>query len=219
LEGVAHADKVRVIPSGIDLDRFKPMDPLVCKQKLGWSARSFHVLFASSNGDPVKRPELAKAAVAQLSRPDYPAEFHFISGIPTAKVPLWLNAGDALLMTSLHEGSPNIVKEAMACGLPVVSVEVGDVAERIEGIEGCYLAQPRPAELAEKLGLVRERGRRLDCRAQLEELSITKVAQKLKRCYEEIACAGRVASIPASARRVPDVSSTNAARLPDCSGF
>ena len=52
--------KVRVIPSGIDLSRFKPMDPAACKQKLGWIPHSFHVLFASNNGDGVKRPWLAK---------------------------------------------------------------------------------------------------------------------------------------------------------------
>jgi len=55
------AGKVRVIPCGIDLERFKPMDPLACKHRLGWEPGSFHVLFASSNGDPVKRPWLAKA--------------------------------------------------------------------------------------------------------------------------------------------------------------
>jgi glycosyltransferase involved in cell wall biosynthesis len=218
LKGAAVSDKIRVIPCGIDLQRFKPMDPLMCKQLLGWSTGSFHVLFASSNGDPVKRPDLARAAVAQMSSVNRPTEFHHLNGISNREVPFWLNASDVLLLTSLHEGSPTVVKEALACGLPVVSVNVGDVAERIEGIEGCFLAQPRPAELAEKLGLVRERGRRLDCRAQLEELSITNVAQKLKRCYEEIACAGRATSVPACARRVPDVSSTNAARLPQYSG-
>jgi len=55
------------------------------------------------------------------------------------------------LLTSLHEGSPTVVKEALACGLPVVSVDVGDVAERIEGIEGCHLAVATPEDLAAKL--------------------------------------------------------------------
>jgi glycosyltransferase involved in cell wall biosynthesis len=195
LNGAVSADDVRVIPSGIDLDRFKPMDSLHCKQKLGWSPRSFHVLFASSSGDPVKRPSLARAAVAQMNHPETPAEFHYLTGLPTAEVPLRLNASDALLLTSLHEGSPNIVKEALACGLPVVSVNVGDVAERIEGVDGCYLAPPEPAELAAKLCSVRERGQRLDCRTRLEDLSITSAARKLRQCYEDIACASRTARI------------------------
>ena len=60
LNSNVRADKIRVIPCGIDLERFKPMDSLSCKQRLGWDTGSFHVLFASSNGDPVKRPWLAK---------------------------------------------------------------------------------------------------------------------------------------------------------------
>jgi len=198
LQGAVSPGKIRVIPCGIDLERFQPMDTLACKRELGWSPRAFHVLFASSNGDPVKRPWLARAAVAQMSKADRPPELHYLTGIPNTEVPRWLNASDALLLTSLHEGSPTVVKEALACGLPVVSVDVGDVAERVERIEGCYLARPRPADLAAKLCRVRQRGLRLDCRARLQELSILSVAQKLKQYYDEIArergAARRVAS-------------------------
>jgi len=186
LNGAVSPDKIRVIPCGIDLERFKPMDSRVCKQKLGWRADSFHVLFASSNGDPVKRPWLAKEAVEQMSDADRPSELHYLTGVSNADVPIWLNAADALLLTSMHEGSPTVVKEALACGLPVVSVDVGDVAERIEGIEGCHLAQSDPADLAAKLDSVRRRPQRLDCEARLKELSILSVAQKLKQCYAEI---------------------------------
>ena len=178
--------KVHVIPSGIDFDRFKPADPLSCKQRLGWNPASFHVLFASSSGDPVKRPWLAKAAIAQLNESPLPAELHYMTGVPAVEVPLWVNASDALLFTSAHEGSPNIVKEALACGVPVVSVDVGDVAERIEDIEGCHLALAEPADLAAKLRLVQQRGKRIDCRARLADLSILRVAEKLKSCYEEV---------------------------------
>jgi glycosyltransferase involved in cell wall biosynthesis len=192
LNGAASPKKTRVIPCGIDLERFQRMDPLVCKQKLGWSARSFHVLFASSNGDPVKRPWLAKAAVAQMSNAERTPELHYLTGISNADVPVWLNAADALLLTSMHEGSPTVVKEALACGLPVVSVDVGDVAERIEGIEGCHLAQSDPADLAAKLDSVRWRAGRLNCEARLKELSILNIAQRLKRCYEEVASGRQV---------------------------
>src|SRR5712664_1222709 len=116
-----------------------------------------------------------------------------MTGIPNAEVPVWLNASDVLLLTSMHEGSPTIVKEALACGLPVVSVDVGDVAERIEGVEGCYLAPPQSADLAAKLCLVRQSRKRLNCQTRLEELSIVSVARKLKRCYEEITCQSRAA--------------------------
>jgi len=193
LKGAASPDKTHVIPCGIDLERFQRMDPLVCKQKLGWSAGSFHVLFASSNGDPVKRPWLAKAAVAQMSNADRPPELHYLTGISNADVPVWLNASDVLLLTSRHEGSPTVVKEALACGLPVVSTDVGDVAERIEGIEGCHLAKSDPADLAAKLVSVRQRAQRLDCEVRLKELSILSIAHRLKQCYEGVTRKGESA--------------------------
>jgi glycosyltransferase involved in cell wall biosynthesis len=192
---VVMPEKVRVIPCGIDLERFKPMDSLSCKQQLGWDFRSFHVLLASNNGDPVKRAWLAKAAVERMSRGDRLVQLHYMTGISNSEVPLWLNASDAMILTSLHEGSPTIVKEALACGLPVVSVDVGDVAERIEGIEECYLAEAEPKALAARLSLVRQNGTRLNCRTRLEELSILHVARQLKQCYEEIV-AGRIAATP-----------------------
>lgn len=195
LRKVVTPEKVSVVPCGIDLERFKPMDSLACKQRLGWDFRSFHVLFASNNGDPVKRPWLAKTAVERMSRGDRPVQLHYMTGISNTEVPLWLNASDALILTSLHEGSPTIVKEALACGLPIVSVDVGDVADRIEGIEGCYLAEAEPKALAAKLSLIRQNGARLNCQARLEELSILHVAHRLKQCYEAVSAARTAASL------------------------
>lgn len=183
--------KVRVIPCGIDFDRFKPMDQRLCRRELKWRDDSFHVLFASSNGDPVKRPWLATAAIAEASRRGIPAELHFMAGVSNTQVPLWLNASDALLLTSQHEGSPTVVKEALACGLPVVSVDVGDVSERIEGIQGCHLAEADAVDLAYKLDLVRQKGSRLECRGRLTDLSVQSVAGKLIDFYQHLTSANQ----------------------------
>ena len=179
-------NKVRVIPCGIDLARFKPMDQSFCRQRLGWQPDSFHVLFATGANDPVKRPWLARAAVELMTSEGVRATLHVLSGVPNSEVPVWINASDALLLTSLHEGSPTIVKEALACGVPIVSVDVGDVAERVEGIEGCYLAKPEPADLALKLRHVYQRRHRLDCATRLEQLSHLTVAHQLKDFYQDI---------------------------------
>ncbi len=187
LPHAAFKAQVRVLPCGVDLERFRPLDAPSCRRQLGWRDGAFHVLFASSNGDPVKRPWLAEAAVAETLARGVPAELHQMSGVPYSEVPVWLNASDALLLTSLQEGSPTVVKEALACGLPVVSVDVGDVAERIAAIEGCHLARADAADLADKLSLVHQRGERLDCRAHIQSLGLLQVAQRLKSCYDLLA--------------------------------
>lgn len=179
-------EKIRVIPCGIDLNRFKPMEQQACQQQLGWRPNAIHVLFVSGIGSLHKRPWLARAAVDHLVGGGVPAELHCLANVPNAEVPAWINASDVLLLTSLDEASPTIVKETLACNVPVVSVDVGDVAERIEGIAGCHLARADPADLALKLRSVFEHRQRLDCRAQVEGLSHIAVAQRLKQFYEEI---------------------------------
>jgi glycosyltransferase involved in cell wall biosynthesis len=91
-----------------------------------------------------------------------------------------------VLLTSLHEGSPNVVKEALACDVPVVSVDVGDVRERLEGIDGCYLASPDPMDLAAKLSLIHSGKRRIAGRINIQELSLEAIAFQLKRLYDDL---------------------------------
>ena len=149
---------------------------------LGWDPDVFHVLFAT-NGDPVKRPELANVAVDRLRSMGVRGKMHYLRGVQNEEVPVWLNASNVLLLTSLHEASPTIVKEALACNLPVVSVNVGDVSERIKGIEGCYIALPDPNDLAAKLSLVHSGSRRVAGRTKMQELSLECIALQLKWLY------------------------------------
>ncbi|MDD3591327.1 MAG: glycosyltransferase [Sulfurovum sp.] len=58
-----------------------------------------------------------------------------------------------LVMTSLSEGSPQVIKEAIACDTPIVSTAVGDVPYLIEKLDNCYIAQTAE-ELAQKVALV-----------------------------------------------------------------
>ena len=180
------ASKVRIIPCGIDLDRFVPMDRAACQRQLGWNPRQFHVLFPANSGDPVKRPALAAAAVEHLIASGVPAALHHLAGIPNDGVPTWVNASDVLLLTSLHEGSPTVVKEALACNVPVVSVDVGDVAERTSGIAGCHLAAPTPADLANKLARVARNREPVDSRSHMASLSHLVVAGQLADLYAEL---------------------------------
>jgi teichuronic acid biosynthesis glycosyltransferase TuaC len=178
--------KVRVIPCGIDLERFKPLDRRVCQNALGWDRNKFHVLFPANGGDPVKRFHLAQTAVKLLNASRIKAQIHQLRGVKNSEVPVWLNASDVLLLTSLHEGSPTIVKEALACDLPIVSVDVGDVRERLNGIAGCYLSSSRPEDLAAGLFTVYAGNRRVDGRVKMQALSLESIALQLKNVYEDL---------------------------------
>ena len=104
-----------------------------------------HILFPADASRPEKDFALAQTAVANIPN----AALHAFDNTPNTETPYWYNAADVVLMTSKWEGSPNVIKEAMACSRPIVAVNVGDIAERTSGVEGCYVAQSRdPEELA-----------------------------------------------------------------------
>lgn len=107
------SSRIQIILCGIDLDLFKPIDRALCRERLGWTQDAFHVRFQDT-GDPFKRPELAQVAVERLRALGVNAELHHLRGVSYDQVPIWLNASDVLLVTSHHEGSPTIVKEALA---------------------------------------------------------------------------------------------------------
>ena len=178
--------KVRIIPCGIDMTRFSPLERSSCRQQLNWDGERFHVLFNSNGDDPVKRLGLARGAIEALNRMGTRAEMHELRGVSNHDVPAWLNAADVLLLTSRHEGSPTIVKEALACNVPVVSVDVGDVREQITGIDGCHLASPTPDDLADKLRMVYAGPRRVQARPRMEALSVERIALRLRDFYEEL---------------------------------
>jgi len=135
-------EKACVVPNGVDTDLFVPVPAESCRVRLGWPRTSKIVLFDAGRGrgQATKNIELARAAISSLRERFPDVELKVISDASREDVVLMLNAADCLLVTSLHEGSPNIVKEAMACNLPVVSVPCGDVQERLDGasVGGVY---------------------------------------------------------------------------------
>jgi glycosyltransferase involved in cell wall biosynthesis len=132
-----------VIPSGIDLELFRPIDRLRARRQIGWSGEGRYVLFVANPDKPIKRHWLAHRAVeaAQNAFTEDKPELVVVQGKPPEAIPVYMSAADALVLTSISEGSPNVVKEALACNLPVVSVDVGDVRERVSGVDGCIVCQ------------------------------------------------------------------------------
>ena len=128
-----------LIPCGVSLTEDQVQSRFAARKALGWGASDKKVLFTSAFDNAVKDPELAKASVALLEG----VELVELKGYNRQQVNTLMCAVSCLLMTSKTEGSPQVIKEAMACGCPIVSVDVGDVAERTEGVEGCYVVPTR----------------------------------------------------------------------------
>ena len=129
-------NKKSIISCGIDMTTFHPIDRAVARKSIGWDPNGIYVFFGGAFDNSVKNSPLAKAAVAQIEG----AQLMEMRGYTREEVNLAMNAADCLLMTSHREGGPLVVKEAMACGTPVVAVRVGDVEETMTGVEGCYVA-------------------------------------------------------------------------------
>ena len=183
--------RARVISDGVDTALFAPRDQDTCRREVGWNTDPSvkHVLFPASRARPEKRFKLAAAAVA-LTEPRGGVELHELAGVSHDQVPVWLNAADAIILTSTHEGSPNVVKEALACDVAVVSVDVGDVRERIEGIDGCFVADATVEDLADKLSRALARGGRVQGRDRVAGLSLDHVAGQLLEVYSSALVAG-----------------------------
>jgi teichuronic acid biosynthesis glycosyltransferase TuaC len=175
-----------IVPDGVDFERFRPLDRDACRAQLGWDPARRHVLFPGSSTRPEKRFDLAEASVGLLRTAGVGVELHALDGVPHDTVPTWLNAADVVLLTSVHEGSPNVVKEALACNVAVVSVDVGDVRDRIEGLDGCHIVEPDAHDISTQLGRALARGERVAGREQVADLSLSRVAERLSEIYTEV---------------------------------
>jgi glycosyltransferase involved in cell wall biosynthesis len=178
--------KVRVIPCGIDLTLFHPIPKDEARFKLDLPSDAKLVLWAGEYWQFEKRYELVEEAMGLLHADCPQAELVLVSGKPHTMIPLYMNACDVLLLTSRSEGSPMVIKEAMACNLPIVSTDVGDVAERITGVEGCKIVEPNAVEIKENLLALLQHPKRTNGRDKINDLSSKIVAQRVIGIYNEV---------------------------------
>jgi teichuronic acid biosynthesis glycosyltransferase TuaC len=172
-----------VIPCGIDLDLFRPMDQQVARGLLRLDPGKNYLLFAYDPAEQRKRYDLIERAVL-VARKDVPAlEVLHARGQPHARMPLYMNASDVLVVASEAEGGPLVTKEAMAVNLPVITVPVGDAVELIGNSEGNYIVPRTAGAIAEKLIEVCLRVRRSRGRERLAQFSMPATAQKVLEVY------------------------------------
>lgn len=180
-----------VVPTGIPLDRFRPMPRDEARRRLGWPPDERVVLWAANPARGVKNYPLAVAThrALQASQPDVRLRVAWSDAeddLPLDRLPLWMCASDALLLTSRSEGSPNVVKEALATELPVVSTPVGDVAKLVRDVPGSHVRPPEPAALADALADALARGRSPKAREAVAGLDPADVAQRVIGVYESV---------------------------------
>lgn len=177
---------VTVIPSGVDFRLFRPLDRIESCRALGLDESRFKVLFLGDTSLPVKNFPLAQRVVGKLKDRGTDVELLTLSNASEESVALHMNACDALLITSYSEGSPNIAVESMACNLPIVSVEVGDVAKLVGGVDGCRVAPRDEGELAGALGEVLTARRRTKGTESVAHLDLSRVALRILDVYRNV---------------------------------
>jgi len=175
-----------ILPNGVDTELFTNNDKKESSLRSGMDLTKRNILFVADTGRPEKNFSLAKKAVGLLN--DHQATLIAVKDVPNPELSSYYNAADLLLMTSLWEGSPNVVKEAMACSLPVVSTAVGDVAELLRGVDGCYICSFDPADVAEKIEYALEFGKKTNGREKIFNagLDSATIARRLEEEYSKL---------------------------------
>lgn len=182
-----------ILPCGVDLEAFQPMGRLEARRKLGLPTDRRLILFPFDPQRRVKRYNLAERAVQLLADDGEKAELLAVHGVPNEKMPCYYNACNAMILCSHSEGSPTSVKEALACNLPVVSVDVGDVAELLDGLPGARICQPTPKALGQGLSEVLEEASdgRFNTRFRVERYDLKQLTRTLLELYSNVSAASR----------------------------
>ena len=181
-----------VIPNGVNLDVFQIMDQTEARKKVGFEEGKKYVIWCSNPERPEKNWALAQAGVRELVNEGMNVELVAVYDKKPSEVATYMNAADCLLLTSVSEGSPNVIKEAMACNCPIVTTDVGDVRERLEGLDGCYVAPSGDlsfmiCNLASAIIKALEFGKRTKGRKRIidDRLTVAQNAKKIIKWYNE----------------------------------
>jgi teichuronic acid biosynthesis glycosyltransferase TuaC len=141
--------KAVVIPHGIDVEAFKPGDRLTARRRLGLDASARIILFNEGAAPAGKGGKLVREAMDNVKLRLPSAELVVLDGnLPPNSIPDYLRAADCLVCASDWEGSPNIVKEAVAVNLPIVSVDVGDVRELFGSLDSVMVVERTAGAIA-----------------------------------------------------------------------
>ncbi len=183
--------KYIILPSGIDMNLFKPLNKLECREKLNLPLDEKIIFFPSDPDRVVKRFELANNVFLRYQETNYQSVLMTASNIPNSEMVYYYNASDVVLFTSSNEGSPNVIKEAMACNVPILTVDVGDVSEYVELAKGNVISKNDLDSLADNLKKMLKSGLLVSSRSIVEKYSRDFITHQLIEIYKAV-CSSRL---------------------------
>jgi len=178
-------NSILILPNGVDFNRFQPINRMLALEKINWDAEKKHILFAANSNRSEKNFPLAQAAFKSINKPNI--ELHTLENINFELIPYYLNAADVVLLTSFREGSPNVIKEAMACNRPVVVTNVGDVKKVLGNVKNTFIVESNKEGVSNALKyiLAQEYSSTLG-RETIQWLNQDLIAKKLITIYNSI---------------------------------
>ncbi|HWR36959.1 MAG TPA: glycosyltransferase [Clostridia bacterium] len=177
----------RIVPTGVDPQEFCPSPRLEARHRLGWEQDVPVVLFNASNKPEFKGLPVVREAIEYVRQTMPRVRLEVMEGnVSPEKAPLYFAAADCLVLASLFEGSPTVVQEALACNLPVVSVDVGDVRERLWGVSPSRIVERNPAAIGRGIAEVLACGTRSNGRENLGDCAVDRIAQRVRTVYENV---------------------------------
>ena len=176
---------VQVLPCGVDLQRFARIDRRDARARLKLDPGGRYVLFSADPSRPEKRFDRARRLVDGF---DDPPTLLTLGEIEPDDVSVWINAADAVLVTSERESFGLAALEALACDVPVLSTPVGVAPEALQGVDGALCAPFDDAAWRAALEphLTVDDPRLRDGRAHAEPYSSDACAQKVLEAWTEL---------------------------------
>jgi glycosyltransferase involved in cell wall biosynthesis len=208
LPGEAARGRARVLACGVDMERFRPIPRAAARAELGLDPQTPCLLFPADPARPGKRYDhaldLARALTLGAARKHHLAgdwsgtgaqqppnreavQLHTLGGVAPERVPLWVNAANAVVAPSEAEGFGLAVLEALACDVPVLATPVGVHPQALEGVAGTLCA---PFEVerwrAAAAPHIDDPDPRIAGREHAEQYSATRMSARLADAWREL---------------------------------
>ena len=178
--------KCKIIPSGVDLSSVSKKSVNFYRSELGWDQEKLYIFFNAGKEPLNKRLDLALKYFDTLRKEFPQLEMHVVRGdTPPELTKKMIASSDLLFMTSEREGSPNVVKEALALGVPVVAHNVGDVEEllALDANSKCVDMGDEDGFIAHARHVLKDRPRGS---ADMRNYSTDEITKKILATYSEV---------------------------------